>query len=106
MRECYIAASEEEAFDDVRDILYAKYNAYQSWGVASSSTKVGGREEFDDFMRAKFLVGDVRSVTARMRWLRDELGIDHVIARVRWPGLPEAKALATMQRLMDVTAAL
>ena len=106
MRECYIAASEEEAFDDVRDILYAKYNAYQSWGVASSSTKVGGREEFDDFMRAKFLVGDVRSVTARMRWLCDELGIDHVIARVRWPGLPEAKALATMQRLMDVTAAL
>ena len=106
MRECYIGATEEEAFDDVRDILYAKYNAYQSWGVASSSTKIGGREEFDDFMRAKFLVGDARSVAERMRWLRDELNIDHVIARVRWPGLPEAKALETMQRLMEVAAAL
>jgi len=106
MRECYIGATEEEAFDDVRDILYAKYNAYQSWGVASSNTKVGGREEFDDFMRAKFLVGDERSVAERMRWLRDELGIDHVIARVRWPGLPEAKALETMRRLMDVVAVL
>ena len=57
-------------------------------------------------MRAKFLVGDERSAAARMRWLRDELGIDHMIARVRWPGLPEAKALENMQRRMDVTAAL
>ena len=57
-------------------------------------------------MRTKFMVGDERSVAARMPWLRDELGIDHMIARVRWPSLPEAKALETMQRLMDVTAAL
>ena len=106
MRECYIAASEEAAFDDVRDILYSKYHAYKSWGVASSATKVGERKDFDDFMQAKFLVGDERSVGTKMRWLRDELGIDHVIARVRWPGLPEAKALQTMQRLMDVAGGI
>lgn len=57
-------------------------------------------------MRAKFRVGDERSVAARMLWLRDELGIDHMLARVCWPGLLEAKVLETMQRLMDVTAAL
>lgn len=57
-------------------------------------------------MRAKFRVGDERSVAVRMLWLRDELGIDHMLARVCWPGLLEAKVLETMQRLMDVTAAL
>ena len=54
-------------------------------------------------MRAKFRVGDERYVAARMLWLCDELGIDHMLARVCWPGLLEAE---TMQRLMDVTAAL
>jgi alkanesulfonate monooxygenase SsuD/methylene tetrahydromethanopterin reductase-like flavin-dependent oxidoreductase (luciferase family) len=106
MRECYIGATAESALEDVRDILHAKYSAYQSWGVASSSTKVAGRDEFDGFMQAKFLVGDSNSVAERMRWLRDELGIDHLIARVRWPGLPEAKALETMRRLAEVQAAL
>ena len=57
-------------------------------------------------MRAKFRIGDERSVAARMLWLRDEIGIDHMLARVCWPGLLEAKVLETMQRLMDVTAAL
>jgi hypothetical protein len=57
-------------------------------------------------MRDKFLVGDERSVGERLRWLRDELGIDHLIARVRWPGLSEEKALETMRRLAGIAAKL
>lgn len=106
MRECYISASPEQAIEDVRDILYAKYSAYQSWGVASSRTQVGGREEFETFMESKFLVGDEHSVRERLRWMRDELGIDHVIARVRWPGLPEAKTMETMWRLANIATTL
>jgi hypothetical protein len=42
----------------------------------------------------------------RLRWLRDEVGIDHLIVRVRWPGLSEEQALNTMRRLADVAASL
>lgn len=106
MRECYITGSNETAFDDVRDILHAKYSAYQSWGISSSQTKVGGRDDFDAFMQSKFLVGGEAEVMARMRWMRDELGIDHLIARVRWPGLSEEKALETMRRLSNINGRL
>jgi alkanesulfonate monooxygenase SsuD/methylene tetrahydromethanopterin reductase-like flavin-dependent oxidoreductase (luciferase family) len=102
MRECYITGAGGTPFDDVRDILHAKYSAYQSWGVSSSQTAVGGRDDFDAFMKSKFLVGDEAEVMARMRWMRDELGIDHLIARVRWPGLSEEQALETMRRLSNI----
>jgi hypothetical protein len=42
MWECYIGATEEEAFDDVRNILYAKYNAYQSWAWCRAARKLVG----------------------------------------------------------------
>ncbi|MBT5108209.1 MAG: LLM class flavin-dependent oxidoreductase [Rhodospirillaceae bacterium] len=102
MRECYITGAGGNAFDDVRDILYAKYSAYQSWGISSSQTKVGGRDDFDAFMKSKFLVGTEAEVMERMRWMRDELGVDHLIARVRWPGLSEEQALETMRRLSNI----
>lgn len=106
MRECYIGATSESAISDVRDILYAKYRTYQSWGVASSRSKVEDRAGFEVMMQTKFLVGDERAVAERLRWLRDELGIDHVIARVRWPGLSEEKTLETMRRLANIAARL
>ena len=106
MRECYIGQTSESAISEVRDILYAKYRTYQSWGVASSQSKVEDRVGFEALMQTKFLVGDERTVADRLRWLRDELGIDHVIARVRWPGLSEEQALETMRRLAHIAARL
>lgn len=104
MRECYIGATDESAVADVRDVLHAKYSAYQAWGSTASRSTVG--DGFDATMAAKFLVGGEATVAARLRWLRDELGIDHLIARVRWPGLAEEKALETMRRLADIAAKL
>lgn len=106
MRECYIGATPESAVADVRDILYAKYSAYQSWGAASSQSTFDDRAGFEALMQRKFLVGDEATVAERLRWLRDEAGIDHLIVRVRWPGLSEEQALNTMRRLADVAANL
>ncbi|NKB56364.1 MAG: LLM class flavin-dependent oxidoreductase [Alphaproteobacteria bacterium] len=106
MRECYIGATHEAAVAEVRDVLYAKYSAYQAWGSPSTRVKFDGRTEFEALMERKFLVGDENTVAERLRWLRDELGIDHIITRVRWPGLTEDQALNTMRRLADVAAGL
>ena len=106
MRECYIGETPEAAITESFDPLYGKYSAYQAWGAVSSQATFKGREDFEDIMKRKFLVGDEKTVGERLRWLRDELGIDHVIARVRWPGLTEDQALNTMRRLADVAARL
>ncbi len=57
-------------------------------------------------MASKFLVGDAAGVGDRLRWLRDEIGVDHLIARFRWPGLSEGQALDSMRRLAEVAASL
>jgi probable F420-dependent oxidoreductase len=106
MRECYIGETHDAALAEARDPLYGKYSAYQAWGSPSTKVKFDGRAEFEALLERKFLVGDVKSVGERLRWLRDELGIDHVITRVRWPGLTEEQALNTMRRLADIAAGL
>jgi hypothetical protein len=55
MREYYFDVKEEEAFEDVQNYFCAKYNACQSCGAASSSTKVGGRNEFDVSVQVIFV---------------------------------------------------
>lgn len=106
MRECYIGSTTAKAISDVRDILYAKYRAYQSWGVSSSRSRVDDPAGFEALMQTKFLVGDERAVAGQLCWLREELGIDHLIVRVRWPGLSEAKTLETMRRLAGIATRL
>lgn len=106
MREVHIGATQEAALAAAKDPLYTKYSAYMAWGSPSSAATFSDREGFEALMQSKFLVGDPKSVGEKLRWLRDELGIDHLIARVRWPGLSEEKALETMRRLADVAAAL
>ena len=94
----------DSAISESFDALYGKYSAYQAWGSVSSQTTFEGRHDFEAIMKQKFLVGDEKSVGERLRWMRNELGIDHVIARVRWPGLSEERALNTMRRLAEVAA--
>jgi hypothetical protein len=101
MRECFVGDPE-----DVRDILLAKYAAYQRWGVTSSRSAASDPEGFSALMRDKFLVGGPSAIEDRLRWLRDELGINHLIVRVRWPGLDETRAFDTMRHLAEVAARL
>jgi len=106
MRECYIGETAERAVSESIDALYGKYSAYQAWGTASSRTTFSNRSEFEALMASKFLVGDAAGIGEQLRWLRDEIGIDHLIVRVRWPGVSESQALDTMRRLAEVAASV
>ena len=106
MRECYIGETAAGAVSESIEALYGKYSAYQAWGTASSRSTFSDRTEFEALMASKFLVGDAVGVAERLRWLRDEIGIDHLIVRVRWPGISEAQAQNTMRRLAEVAASV
>jgi hypothetical protein len=36
-------------------------------------------------------------VIREIEWYERELGLDHIIGRIQWPGLPQALALKTIQ---------
>ena len=104
-RECYIGTSHATAFEECRAALHYKYAAYASWGLnrQASDLEMFGMP-FEDFVRDRFIIGDKVSVKEEIARYRETLGVDHVIMRVQWPGLPQERALHTIRALGEIMA--
>ena len=97
-RECYVGASHATAFAECRGPLEYKYNAYASWGLQNPTAKLS----FEEFARDRFIIGDEVSVKEEVARYREELGVDHFIMRVQWPGLEQDKVLGSIRRLARI----
>jgi alkanesulfonate monooxygenase SsuD/methylene tetrahydromethanopterin reductase-like flavin-dependent oxidoreductase (luciferase family) len=98
--ECYVGERHATAHEECRGPLEYKYNAYASWGLAGRKTETS----FEDFARDKFIIGDKVSVKEEIARYHEMLGVDHFIMRCNWPGLPQERTLATIQRLGEIFA--
>lgn len=96
-RECYIGASHKTALEECRGPLEYKYAAYAAWGLQAST-----QLPFEEFVRDRFIIGDKEFVKEEVARYREALGVDHLIMRVQWPGLPQEKALGTIRRLGEL----
>ena len=106
IRECAIGATRAQALAVARGPLLYKYESYASWGQLDSAGSGGLKDIFDDFMAARFIVGDEAEVADALARHRDALGVDHMILRLQWPGLPQAEVMDAIQRLGRVVARL
>ncbi|MGH7335894.1 MAG: LLM class flavin-dependent oxidoreductase [Candidatus Rokuibacteriota bacterium] len=100
IKELYVAATTEKAIREARPYLERKYRTYASWG---QDRFLPPEEKFDQpwerFAPGRFIVGDAETVIREIEWYERELGLNHVIGRIQWPGLPQAHALECI-RLM------
>ncbi|GGG19810.1 hypothetical protein GCM10010964_05060 [Caldovatus sediminis] len=104
-RECYIGTSHATAFEECRSALHYKYSAYASWGVGrQANDEAAFGMPFERFARDRFLIGDRVSVKEEIARYREALGVDHLILRVQWPGLPQERALHTIRALAEILA--
>jgi alkanesulfonate monooxygenase SsuD/methylene tetrahydromethanopterin reductase-like flavin-dependent oxidoreductase (luciferase family) len=102
IRECHVGA-----FDEVREPLFFKYQAYASWGEASGF--VPGeriRQDFDKFAADRFIIGSEDAVVEQILRYGETTGADHLLMRVQWPGLDQEMVLRTIDRLGRVIARL
>ena len=100
-RECFVAAPPEKAMAIARAPLIYKYGAYASWGNAN----VAGRpfaEQFDAFQADRFIIGDKAMAKERVLWLKETLGVNHLILRMQWPGLPQSDVLRSIDFMGEV----
>ena len=102
-RECYIGTSHATAFEECRAALHYKYAAYASWGLTrqASDLEMFGMP-FEQFVRDRFIIGDKVSVKEEIARYRAELGVDHFIMRVQWPGLPQERVLHSIRCLGEI----
>jgi alkanesulfonate monooxygenase SsuD/methylene tetrahydromethanopterin reductase-like flavin-dependent oxidoreductase (luciferase family) len=94
MRELYVAWDRETAYQESRPYLESKYAAYAAWGQDKA---LPGEESFSipysDLARDRFLMGSPDDVAQEMLRYRDELGVNHLIFRMQWPGIEQEKVL-------------
>lgn len=100
LKECYVGTSHKTALDECRGPLQVKYNAYASWGQDKFLPENERFDQpFEEFVKDRFLIGDAAFVRDEIQRYYEELGVNHFILRVHWPGLEQDKVLRTIDLL-------
>lgn len=88
-RECYVAATREQAWETAAPFLGAKYETYSAWGQDKA---MPGEEDFtvpfEQLAAGRFIIGSPEDVIRDLRPFQ-EAGVTHVSLRLGWPGTPK-----------------
>jgi probable F420-dependent oxidoreductase len=95
-REAFVLPDEDEAYDTVRPYLQAKYESYAGWGLDG----VDLQGDFRSAAEGRFLVGSPATVLEELERYH-ELGVEHVVARVQFPGMPAEDARRSIETIAD-----
>jgi len=102
-REVYVARDGANALDEIRGPLLYKYSAYAAWGnerVTTGQFEAG----FDRFIQDKFIIGDAAFVRDEIARYRETIGMNHLVARMQWPGMEQDLVMKSIERLGKVIA--
>ncbi len=100
MRELYVAQDRETAYRESEPYLAPKYAAYAAWGQDKA---LPGEESFAvpyrELARSRFLLGSPEDVAEEIRRCQQKLGVNYLICRMQWPGMPQEAALRQIELL-------
>ncbi len=103
LKEVCVARTDEEAIAVARPFLQSKYETYVDWGQ-SEALPAGDtlRREWDELTAGgRFILGSPATCAAQIREHVDRLGIDELICRAQWPGMPQKDVLRTLRLLAE-----
>ena len=95
IREAFVLPDGDEAFDTVRPYLQRKFESYAGWGLDGV--------DFGDFRETsedRFLIGSPESVLEDFEEYA-ELGVEHIVLRVQYPGMDPADAKKCLETISD-----
>jgi alkanesulfonate monooxygenase SsuD/methylene tetrahydromethanopterin reductase-like flavin-dependent oxidoreductase (luciferase family) len=99
-REVFVASSRAEAIRLAQPYLEEKYRAYRAWGQDKVMPEGDDFDhEFAELLEDRFLMGSPDEVADQMVRLNRRLGVNHIVASVHWPGMPNSLALEQLEVL-------
>lgn len=102
IKEIFCAPSRAEALRLAGPYLSAKYRDYARWGQDKAMPEGESFDlGFDDLLRDRFVLGSPEECLARLVPYRDTLGVNHLILRTHWAGMPAELALSSMRLISD-----
>jgi alkanesulfonate monooxygenase SsuD/methylene tetrahydromethanopterin reductase-like flavin-dependent oxidoreductase (luciferase family) len=101
IKEVCVAESDAAAMDTARPFLAAKYEAYVRWGqdevLPEGDTLQREWEQLTG--GGRFILGSPQTCATQIREHVDRLGVNQLIVRAQWPGMPQADVLRTLRLL-------
>lgn len=101
-REMYCARSRAQALEVAGQHLAEKYRGYASWGQDKA---MPGFEDFrgsmEHLMQGRFILGTPDECHDQIEAYAKTCGVDHLVLRTHWAGMPMTDALASMQLISD-----
>ncbi|HEY1795584.1 MAG TPA: LLM class flavin-dependent oxidoreductase [Stellaceae bacterium] len=101
-REVFVAKSRAEAIRLAQPYLEEKYRAYRAWGQDKVMPEGDDFDhEFNELLEDRFLLGSPAEVADQLNRLNTRLGVNHLVASIHWPGMPNSLALEQLQILSE-----
>lgn len=97
-RDVYVAETTEAAVEIAMPYLLNKYDSLAEWGIVDEGPD-DERERFEAVREGRYLIGSPDDVVAELEALGKRVGIDHLIARVQWPGMDHDRAMECIDLL-------
>jgi len=96
-KEIYVARDRKTALEVAGPILQNKYQTYARWGTPMGTPQ----EDIEELARDRFILGSPEECYEQLRPYWEELGVNHLIFRTHWAGLPVSAALASIRLISE-----
>ena len=97
IKEVYCAKDRKSALELAGPYLMGKYKDYAKWGQDDAMPEDESFDkDFDELMQGRFVLGSPEECYQQLEPYWKELGINHLIVRTHWAGMPAESALASI----------
>jgi alkanesulfonate monooxygenase SsuD/methylene tetrahydromethanopterin reductase-like flavin-dependent oxidoreductase (luciferase family) len=101
-REVFVAKTRAEAITRAQPYLEEKYKAYRARGQDKVMPEGDDFDhEFDALLEDRFLLGSPAEVADQLNRLNQRLGVNHLVASIHWPGMPNSLALEQLHLIAE-----
>ena len=97
IKELYCAKDRATALEKAGPYLFGKYQNYASWGQDGvMPDDESFDKDFDELIKDRFIIGSPEECYAQLKPYWEKLGVNHLIFRTHWAGMPVADATASI----------
>ena len=102
IKEVYCAKDRVTAIEMAGPYLVRKYQDYAKWG---QDKVMPDNEDFtrslDELIEGRFIIGSPEDCYDQLKPYWEEFGVNHIIVRTHWAGMPLSTALASIRLISD-----
>ena len=102
IKELFCAKDHATAVEMAGPFLFGKYQDYAKWGqdkVMPESETFD--QDFDSLIADRFILGSPEDCYEQLRPYWEEFGINHLLIRTHWAGMPLSSSLNSIQLISD-----